>query len=137
MKNIILIVLLLFALFACTKNSSNDVSKYPTILMGKWVDAANLQDTLEVYKEGDKVIMFDNSLYLRTNLAIWVNYDSFKKEAGAITGDKIYLRPYKSTETFFPYYFKWIEFPTRFEMQVQAIRPYLSAAYNLTYVKVP
>ena len=55
-------------LFSCKKESSN----YPLaeLLIGKWVNEKQPLDTPEVYKENGKIIMFDNSLYFRINLAV-------------------------------------------------------------------
>ena len=80
--------------------------------------------------------MFDNSEYLRTNLAIWTNYDFFKREIGGVENKTIAVKPYKSAEDYFHYQFNWIDLPVKFEMQVHAIRPQISAIYNLTWIKV-
>ncbi|MBI3719207.1 MAG: hypothetical protein HY252_11530 [Sphingobacteriales bacterium] len=135
MKTSILFLLPAVMLFSCKKNNDN-IDPSAATLVGKWVNVAGQLDTLDVYKEGDKIIMFDNSFYFRTNMAAWTNYNAFKKEVGSISNETIYTRPYKSNDVYFDNYFKWLNPYTKFEIRVQALHPEVSALYNITYEKV-
>ncbi|RTL56364.1 MAG: hypothetical protein EKK37_18010 [Sphingobacteriales bacterium] len=135
MKAIILYLLSAILFFSC-KKSSNNINTSATALLGKWVNAAQRLDTLDVYIENSKLIMFDNSLYLRTNYLAWINYDYFKREVKNIQDELIFVRPYKSNSGYIDNYFKWLTPNSKFEIQVQALHPERSALYNITYEKV-
>lgn len=141
MKKIITILFLTATLYSCKKENSavnNEImaDSSATQLTGKWINEMQPADTLDVYLENRKIIMFDNSLYFRTNLAIWTSDSWFKKEMEKIEGELIYLRPYNTSGDYYENYFKWIDKPVKFEIWVQALHPELSALYKITYMKV-
>lgn len=133
MKNILFILLLIAGFLACTKNRNSSSS---TLLKGKWIDAQHTGDTLEIYGEGGKLVAFDNTFYLRTSMLPYINYNEHRREIGDLLKDEIYVRPYQSSGPFFNYYFKWVNYPDKFETDVHAIRPYISSVYNVTWIKV-
>ncbi|MGE5107568.1 MAG: hypothetical protein ACM3H8_08490 [Sphingobacteriales bacterium] len=104
------------------------------ILTGKWINVNATDNTLEIYKEGDKNILFDNSFYPGTNLAICVNNDGFKKEFTGLRAASIKIRSYKSNETYIDYSFSWIERGVKLKIPVQAIKPQLSAIKNPAFL---
>lgn len=135
MKASMLIFLPAVIFFSCKKNNDNRNTS-PAILLGKWVNVSQRLDTLDVYLENNRVILFDNSLFFRTIMPIRANRDEFIKEVGSVQNERIYVRPYKSNDVYFDNYFKWLSLHTKFEISVQALHPELSALYNITYEKV-
>ncbi|MBI2731131.1 MAG: hypothetical protein HYX40_10330 [Sphingobacteriales bacterium] len=130
MRLLFIISILCFQISSCSKSDSS------AILYGKWINIKNTEDTLEFFKEGSKQIMFDNSLYLRASMSPYINIGNFKKEYTAPIGGKIGVRLYNSNSEFYSYNFTWLEFGNMFSIPVQAIRPQVSALYDITYIKV-
>ena len=134
MKGMIFVLISLCLLsIACSKENATDAS-----LLGVWVDKNHPLDTLVVYRENGKNIIFDNSLAFRTPCCYVPNQKSnflhqylLKKDSiGFKYGNASHRDPY------FFYSFRWIKYKEEFSMPYNGLRPYLSSIGTNTYVKV-
>jgi hypothetical protein len=133
MKSILLLATL-FALNACSKETKIEAGTGP--LLGVWVEKNHRQDSLHVYRSGDKTIMFDNSPYYRMSGRVFPLDIYFRHEI-LLQNDSIGFRPANapSSHPFFFYFFRW-DSDQQFTMSYNGIRPYLSSIGTLTYEKV-
>ena len=102
-------------------------------LTGVWVEKTNRLDTLVIYSEGGKNMMFDNSAAYR-GFPVWASNYAFRHEF-KVNGDKIGFRPPGNTVDFMWYDFRWNS-KDEFTMRYNGLRPYLSSIGDITYVSL-
>jgi hypothetical protein len=134
----VLTIFLVTTLFTGCKKDEKLCCLPPEIgLMGKWVDANKREDTLEVYTEGNKGVLFDNSAYFRNNQSTIADPNVYKMQFqlkdGKI-GVKMYSAPASAEYNYFD--LTWIQHGVKFTMRQNAIRPYLSSIPLGTYERV-
>jgi len=127
----------LFIGLGCKKEAKICCAPPSVNLTGKWVDANKSEDTLEVYTEAGKGILFDNSAYYRNNQATITDKTVFKMQY-QLQGDKIAVKPYTAAASieYMLFDFSCIQPGTKFTMRQNAIRLYLSSIPMGTYEKV-
>ena len=134
MKVTYVLLACLLILVACEKDTKVNDS-----LIGKWVDKQRREDTLVVYRAGNKDIIFDNSLYYRSTMRILI-YPPGNQFLFRLNKDqnKIGVKWINNTdEDAYVYYdFEWIVFMKEFRISQNAIRPYLSSIGNLDFERV-
>jgi hypothetical protein len=138
---IIFAILLMASLFiglGCKKEAKLCCAPPPDAnLLGKWVDVNKREDTLEVYIEGGRGILFDNSAYYRNNQATITDKNSYRMVYQFKDG-KIGVKQYSAPTSAEFYYFDltWIQQGMKFTMLQNAIRPYISSLPMGTYERV-
>ncbi len=120
------------ATLSCKKDQGN-----AGIPAGTWIDQARPQDSLIVYRENGKNILFDKSQTYR-DARPRPTSDDFYKWVYKLQPGKIQLRFYtQSAEEYQTWEFAWTEEGKAFSLQANAIRPYLSSiGTRLVYRKV-
>ena len=128
-------IFLFIAVFpGCKKEEKMCCMPAETNLSGKWVDVNKREDTLEVYTEAGRGILFDNSAYYRNNLATISDKNAFRMiyqfKDGRI-GVKQFSAPANAEFNYFE--ITWIKEGLKFTMLQNAIRPYISSLPLGTY----
>jgi hypothetical protein len=120
-------------LSACKK----DGYKSNEPLYGVWVEKSLRQDTLHVYRSGNKTIMFDNSLQYRMSGRMFPN-DAFYRHEVLLRNDSIGFKflDEPANHPFRFYFFKWENRYDEFTMSYNGLRLYLSSMGTITYVRV-
>src|SRR5689334_17301323 len=110
---LLILVASLFSLTACNKTNATDAS-----LMGVWVDKNYPLDTLVVYREDGKNMMFDNSLAFRQSYATNPNAKNSVLHQYILTKGSIGLK-WGNASRRDPYMFgsfRWINYKEEFNM---------------------
>ncbi|MDX2048529.1 MAG: hypothetical protein SFU87_17210 [Chitinophagaceae bacterium] len=133
MMRIFTAVILLILIAGCRKDKyAND------LLQGTWVEKTNRQDTLLVYRENGRFIMFDKSLsYLSSPGPPLPGTNKFQYRL--LSETKIGIKFYDDTsaDPFRESDFRWITKGKEFFIQAIAIRLYMSSTLaTITYVKI-
>ena len=137
MKPVIAFFLCISFFADCTKEEKLCCEPPEIGLFGKWVDVYKREDTLEVYTEGYRNILFDNSAYYRNNQATISDKNSFRMQF-QFNSTKIGVKPYSApaSDAYNYFDFTWIQQSMKFTVLQNAIRPYLSSLPMGTYERV-
>ena len=113
---------------ACRKDKQENLTDDNRRLIGIWVEATRLEDTLVIYRSGNQVILFDNSTVYRSrpNPA---SPDNVFKWIVSLEGNTLSCRPFDFTmQSTRPggTYFQWLAEQDRFELDPSGFRWYMS-----------
>lgn len=129
-------------IISCSKSGDKSVSRQK--ILGAWVDTQHTADSLFIYAENGRLLLFDNSMAYRSHAdAVSLKGDYTWQVKLIETG--IIIMPYTFSPVenpafaidYVPNYFSWISEGEIFELAVNAFRPYVSCSdCTLTYKRV-
>lgn len=127
--------LILSMVSACDKQQEGGSNE----LVGTWVNSTLRADSLEIYREGNSLVLFDNSMAYRSHANPEQVKDNHKWYIRLKDGElqvEFYDRIGPAVE-WGAYGFKWIRKGERFEVESLAFRPYISClGCKLEYERV-
>lgn len=128
------LALLAFVFFSLACNK--DVKKN-AVLLGTWVEKQYRTDTLVVYQQHGRTIMFDNCMQYRLSGRMFPDDKFFRSEI-RLDGNRIGFRGTDASrrEEFNYFDFEWVVYKEEFRMHYNGLRPYLSSIGYFNFVRV-
>lgn len=129
-------------IISCSKSDGNSVSRQK--ILGTWVDTQHSADSLFIYADNGRLLLFDNSMAFRSHTNADSIKDAYTWQVKLIeTG--IIIMPYTFSPVdnpafaidYVPSSFTWISEGEIFELAANAFRPYINCSdCTLTYKRV-